>query len=84
MDYNHSVASGESSYPYPLNVRLPPGEKTQIPGPLQMHLPGRELFQLAGFQLNAHRSLRKGVFVLVGGILIDTLSIMREKIANLK
>jgi hypothetical protein len=66
MDYNHTAVSGQFSFPHPLNICLPPGEKTQIPPPLQLHLPGQQLYQVAGLQLNAHRTLRKGVFILVG------------------
>jgi hypothetical protein len=65
MDYNDSAASGQVGYPYPQNISLPPKEVRKIPPPLEFHLPGRQLFQVAGIQLNSHRALRKGVFVLV-------------------
>ncbi|EFP89843.2 uncharacterized protein PGTG_15799 [Puccinia graminis f. sp. tritici CRL 75-36-700-3] len=73
MDYNEKVASVEAEAPYPLNIRLPLGEQRPIPPPLQVHLPGRQLSQLVGIQLNAHRALRKDVFILVRSAEENTL-----------
>ncbi|KAA1113191.1 hypothetical protein PGT21_024607 [Puccinia graminis f. sp. tritici] len=54
MDYNKKGASVEAEAPYPLNIQLPLGEQRRIPPPLQVHLPGLQLSQLVGIQLNAH------------------------------
>ncbi|KAA1121789.1 hypothetical protein PGTUg99_029968 [Puccinia graminis f. sp. tritici] len=65
MDYNEELAQGNSNFPHPVNAALPPADKGWVPPPLNLHLPGREFFQLKAIRLNAHRTLQKGAFFLV-------------------
>ncbi|KAA1076465.1 hypothetical protein PGT21_007921 [Puccinia graminis f. sp. tritici] len=70
MDFNSQTTghgeSAASAFPRAIKVKLAAKDKVEVPASLQAHLSGKKLYQVPGVQLDAHRVLKKGQFMLVG------------------